>query len=74
MRFDWAALMRAGMRGAGLSPEAFWRLTPVELLILLGLEIGAAPLTRTRLRELSALYPDRPGVAAAGRDPCARET
>lgn len=58
MRFDWAALMRAGMRGAGLSPEAFWRLTPVELLLLLGIEAGAAPLTRARLEELARAYPD----------------
>lgn len=58
MRFDWAALMRAGMRGAGLTPEAFWRLTPVELLLILGVEAGAAPMTRARLAALEADYPD----------------
>ena len=58
MRFDWAALMRAGIRGAGLSPEAFWRLTPVELLLILGVEAGAVPMTRARLAELAARYPD----------------
>lgn len=59
MRFDWAAWMRAGMRGAGLSPEAFWRLTPVELLILLGIEAGPAPFTRARLAELERAFPDK---------------
>lgn len=56
--FDWAALMRAGMRGLGLRPEEFWRLTPGELAFLLG-HGGRAPLTRARLDELAAAYPDR---------------
>jgi uncharacterized phage protein (TIGR02216 family) len=58
MGFDWAALMRAGVRGAGLSPEAFWRLTPVELLVVLGVDRGAAPLTRARLADLARAFPD----------------
>ena len=67
MRFDWAALMRAGMRGAGLSQQAFWELTPVELLLVLGLEGGAAPLTRARLAELERAFPD--GAAPGGLAP-----
>ncbi len=55
---DWAGLMRAGLQGLGLTPEAFWRLTPVELKIMLGLEGGGAPLTRTRLDELARAFPD----------------
>lgn len=42
--FDWPALMRVAYQGLGLSPEAFWRMTPAEFLILLGPENGAAPL------------------------------
>lgn len=56
--FDWATLMRAGTRGLGLRPEEFWRLTPGELAFLLGHGSGA-PLTRARLDELAAAYPDR---------------
>ena len=55
---DWPGLMRAGLGGLGLAPEAFWRLTPVELRIMLGVDAGAAPLTRARLDELARAFPD----------------
>jgi uncharacterized phage protein (TIGR02216 family) len=58
---DWPGLMRAGLLGLKLAPEAFWRLTPAELRLLLGLEGAAPPLTRARLEELAAAYPDRVG-------------
>lgn len=64
--FDWPALMWAGMRGLGLSPEAFWRLTPVELRVLLGTSAGAAPLGRSRLDQLLVAYPDQVGPPAPG--------
>jgi len=35
-RFDWSELMRAGLIGLGLQPDAFWKLTPAELSLLLG--------------------------------------
>ena len=57
--FDWPALMRAGMHGLRLSPDAFWALTPVELAILLGQGYGPAPLTRTGLDALLRDYPDQ---------------
>ncbi|WP_208352942.1 rcc01693 family protein [Pseudaestuariivita rosea] len=57
--FDWPALMRAGMRGLGLRPQEFWALTPAELLFLLGTTSTDAPLTRSRLDELAAAYPDK---------------
>lgn len=60
---DWPGLMRAGLRGLGLAPEAFWRLTPAELAILLGAEAGAGPLTRSRLEELARKWPDLPRAA-----------
>ncbi|WP_377506383.1 rcc01693 family protein [Octadecabacter sp. R77987] len=64
--FDWPALMRAGMRGAGLRPAEFWALTPAELLILLGAGTGEAPMARARLQELSRAFPDE--GAKDGRD------
>lgn len=54
---DWPALMRAGLTGLGLSPDAFWRLSPVELRIMLG-AAAVPPLTRARLDELVRAYPD----------------
>lgn len=65
---DWPGLMRAGLRGLGLSPEAFWRLTPAELAILLGAEAGAGPLTRARLEDLARQWPDLPAAQAGGPD------
>lgn len=62
-QFDWAGLMRAGIGGLGLRPDEFWRLTPVELLLLLGLEAGPAPLTRAGLMRLA----ERFGGAAGDR-------
>jgi len=57
-RIDWPGLMRVGLRGLGLAPDAFWRLTPVELRMMLGAESAAPPLTRSRLEELAAAFPD----------------
>lgn len=55
---DWGGLLRVGLHGLRLSPAEFWRLTPVELRIMLGAGRGAAPLTRARLDELAAAFPD----------------
>ena len=54
---DWAAMMRAGISGLGLSPEAFWRLSPAELLLMLG-ETGPAPMQRSAFDALAARFPD----------------
>jgi uncharacterized phage protein (TIGR02216 family) len=48
---DWPGLMQAGLHGLG-------RLTPVELKIMLGREGMVPPLTRARLAELAAAFPD----------------
>ena len=56
---DWAGLLRVGLHGLRLEPSAFWRLTPVELRMMMGAEGAAPPLTRARLAELAAAYPDR---------------
>lgn len=55
---DWPGLMRAGMRGLGLTPAEFWQLTPVELLVMMGIGGADAPMGRARLEELARAYPD----------------
>lgn len=59
-RLDWAGLMRAGLLGLRLSPEAFWRLTPAELMLMLGLgqTAGGGSMRRSRLNDLLKAYPD----------------
>ncbi|MBL4918285.1 rcc01693 family protein [Szabonella alba] len=56
---DWPGLMRAGLLGLHLRPDEFWRLTPVELRTMLGVDGPAAPLGRARLEELARAFPDR---------------
>ncbi|QDC09779.1 phage tail assembly chaperone [Oceanicola sp. D3] len=57
---DWAGLLRRGLQELRLKPAEFWALTPVELMVMLGLEQAAPPLTRSRLAELAAAFPDQP--------------
>ena len=57
-RFDWPALMRAGLYGLKLTPEQFWRLTPAELRLMLGQDGASAPLNRAGLDALLEAYPD----------------
>jgi uncharacterized phage protein (TIGR02216 family) len=64
-RIDWAGLVRAGLHGLNLTPDAFWRLTPVELRIMLGADLMMPHLTRSRLDELAAAFPDS---TRGGRD------
>jgi uncharacterized phage protein (TIGR02216 family) len=62
--FDWPGLMRAGMQGLGLRPGEFWRLTPMELMLMLGRDGGSdAPLSRTRLEDLARAFPDTGGLS-----------
>jgi uncharacterized phage protein (TIGR02216 family) len=58
MKIDWPGLMRAGMGELRLPPAVFWALSPIELRIMLGAEAVVPPLTRARLEELAAAYPD----------------
>jgi uncharacterized phage protein (TIGR02216 family) len=73
---DWPGLVRVGLHHLRLDPATFWGLTPIELRIMLGAEEAAPPLTRARLQELAAAFPDMPrrpvddpdrGSAGAGR-------
>ena len=56
-RFDWDALLRAGVRGLGMRPTEFWDLTPAELRLMLGQE-NAGGLDRAGLEALMCAYPD----------------
>ncbi|WP_372840189.1 rcc01693 family protein [Phaeovulum sp.] len=56
---DWPGLMRVGLQGLGLQPREFWRLTPAELAMMVGDAAATAPLTRARLNELAAVWPDK---------------
>lgn len=58
-RFDWPALMAAGLRGLGLRPAEFWALTPAELAFLLGQDGGRPAMDRAALEALAARFPDR---------------
>ncbi|MDE4304398.1 phage tail assembly chaperone [Phaeobacter gallaeciensis] len=58
--FDWPALLRLGLVGLRLSPDAFWRLTPAELRLMLA-PVGAdGALNRAGLEDLIAAFPDTP--------------
>ena len=60
---DWAALLQSALspppNGLGLHPEAFWRLTPMEFRLMLGQGQAVPPLSRARLAELVAAFPDK---------------
>ena len=66
---DWPGLMRAGMGpraagGLGLVPREFWALTPAELALMLGVTQAPTAMTRDRLTELAARFPDQPRARA----------
>ncbi|MEM9969557.1 MAG: phage tail assembly chaperone [Pseudomonadota bacterium] len=56
-RFQWRALVQAAL-GAGVPLREAWQLTPAELAFLLGRDLSVAPLSRARLSELAAAFPD----------------
>ena len=60
-RFDWPALMRAGLHGLGLRPAEFWALTPAELRLMLGQAGGVRPMARDGLEALLRAFPDTNG-------------
>lgn len=65
--FHWQHLLRAGLRGLGLTPEQFWALTPAELTLMLGEDSGIRPLGRSRLEEMMRAFPDvRAGASEDG--------
>lgn len=65
-RFDWSALMQAGLHGLGLKPSEFWALTPAELRVMLGQVQGHRPLARDGLEALMQAFPDKNGDMSDG--------
>ncbi len=57
---DFPALMRLGLRELRLHPRDFWALTPAELMLMAGLDAAQAPISRARLNDLAARFPDLP--------------
>lgn len=59
-QFNWPAMLRIGLHQLGLKPDEFWALTPLEFLIISGLEgRQLAMMTRADLTGLQARFPDR---------------
>ena len=63
---DFTGLLRAAISppalgGLGMTPQVFWALSPIELRLMLGREGGGALMSRARLDELTAAYPDKTG-------------
>lgn len=58
IRLDWPAMLKAGHRLAGLRPSEVWKLTPAELLMLIGVENSPRPLGRRGLETLLENFPD----------------
>ena len=56
---DWGGLMRAGLYGLRLRPVDFWRLTPAELAVMLGVSDAGGPMRRGTFETLMAAFPDR---------------
>ena len=63
---DWAGLLRLGLGRLHLRPDEFWRLTPIELLLMAGLEPGEAPMGHARLHALMQRFPDRQAEGGDG--------
>ena len=67
---DWPGLMRAGMGqkatgGLGLTPDVFWRLTPMELALMQGGGV-VKPMSRNDLAGLLRDWPDVEGQERGG--------
>ncbi|MCV2868536.1 phage tail assembly chaperone [Defluviimonas sp. WL0002] len=58
-KFDWPALLKVGVVHLRLKPKEFWRLTPAELVLMLGGPGSVKPMDRTRLDELISAWPDK---------------
>ena len=55
----WHELLRLGLSELRLSPDAFWKLTPQELMLMSGRDgQGARVLDRQAMEDLMAQFPD----------------
>ncbi|MEL6284261.1 MAG: phage tail assembly chaperone [Pseudomonadota bacterium] len=66
---NWPRLMRLGVGVIGLSPDAFWRLSPREFLNLIGADPDQdPPMSRAELMRLAELFPDLPASASNNQE------
>jgi len=57
--FDWSSMMRIGLHQMRLKPDDFWGLTPLEFMIISGLEgRKSLMMTRADLIGLCTRFPD----------------
>jgi uncharacterized phage protein (TIGR02216 family) len=57
--FDWPAMMRIGLHQLRLKPDELWQLTPLEFMVISGLEgRRSAVMTRADLMGLCTQFPD----------------
>lgn len=59
-RIAWPGLMRLGLVHLRLTPDAFWAMTPAELMLIAGQDARPASLTRAGLDAMLARFPDKP--------------
>ncbi len=59
-RIAWPQLLRAALRDLRLKPGEFWALTPIELMLMFGIEGPLPGISRAELNDLMARYPDTP--------------
>lgn len=62
---DFPGLLRLGLQHLRLKPAEFWALTPIELMLMLGLAAGSQPMARARLDALVRAYPDHAPIQEA---------
>lgn len=65
--FPWASVLCFGLGRLRLTPEAFWRLSLIELTALIGAVDAPMPATRQGLEALMALFPDAASTPDTGR-------
>jgi len=58
---SWPELMKFGLCDLSLSPEVFWSLTPVELMMMAGQAGSPRAIGRSGLDELMKKFPDERG-------------
>jgi len=57
--FDWPAMMRIGLHQLRLKPDELWQLTPLEFMVISGLEgRRSSVMTRADLMGLCTQFPD----------------
>jgi len=66
--FPWASMIRFGLARLRLTPEAFWRLSLVELVALIDADDLPPMATRDGLAALMAQFPDTTSRKEPGDD------